>query len=1451
MFLFRALLFAILFAGQGTRAFALTVSGRVVDDNGDPIAGQALTVEQQGGELPLIHTQTDVDGRYSVSDALLFGNIQVRPVPGLYLFAPADRSAFTDVSLTGQDFRGTRVDGRAFRIFHPLNGKRLFSPAAFPFPPHLTGVVSTSLITLRNEGTAPLTGLTAAFSGPHAEEFGLAEPLPASVPTGDSVGIRIRAAPAASGLRTAVMSLAADGANNTPFVINLSVSGLSGNASFVRNAMVNHALAIAGATATQSSTSAAFGGEAGRAIDGNTDGYFANGSVTHTEDTLVSQPAWWQVQLAGVQKIDRIVLVNRRDCCWDRLSRFRVSVLRGGTEVFRREFFKTSGSVQNALPVTIPGGISGDVVRISREAGSILSLAEVQVLEFTGLPEIAAGKRAEQSSTAFNGPADRAVDGHDSGIYGPNNTPPTITSTDGSTSSPWWEVDLGGRFEIHEIVLHNRTDPCCARRLGNFRVSIVNSQTEVFKQDCFPGLPGSNNAAGPAFVLRNDLTGAPLGKGTKVRIELKDGRNNSGSSVLSLAEVRVFGVPAVSAFSTQSYSAGDGPDLKPWMSMTDCIDLGGTAGEKVNGVVFSGGGAAGAASWSLTGVNAAAASNTAPHITGPAAGLMSDFLSAPPGGAQTLTLRRLIPGETYTTVIYQTRHSGTRPQLVLVSDGGSVRFDPEAQEGSSLNYTFTARSPEISFTFQPHPAGGAAIHQYAFANKEENREALLTDGFHSVNTGLAGNAADINFNREGRQGGLRHNLEWKPQDANARLAVPSGPDRGNFLQLASSSAMLDYSFEGLETQGGLMVRFDLAPRLREDAAVTGTGFSFGHDVSLGGGIGFFFVSNGDLQVYDDSTATQPPGTTWGPASSAVNELHRVEIHITDPDDANPFDAGGRTRVNLYVNGEHRIQYERAGNFPDNYLRFASSGTIGVDNLVISRMAVVDAGPFTVRHPGNAGAGSLRHTIGTALAKFAHGFRFIEFGDLYESYNISLDREILIVSSGYTYPVLGRGAGRLAASIDGGNRTRLFRVQTGFLELHYMKLTRGLAGAEGGGALLMGPTSLQAWDCVFTDNHAPEGSGGAVRTDSHATFFYGRISGNTARDDGGAVYCGGAGNQIFAAVTHISGNSAGRDGGALFSSRLLAARSLFLSNTAGRDGGAAVCEGGEIFVSTLTQNTAAARGGALFLNGPAELTHCTVVANSAGTSGGGLFLTGGSGSLLRNSILWNNRAFVGTAQDLLIASGGIEFAGTNIAGSIASIEGVFTGPAPITTDPLLSPPGDYGGNTITLLPLSGSPARDAALLSGTAHYDQRLLVNSGPPDIGAAEAGHGAENYNSWIWETLPPGTPADRHEANVDIDKDGLDNYSEWLALTDPGNAGSRFTSQVSLSGTNMLRIEFPSVSGRRYSLRGSPTMEPGSWIPERDLPFVTGDGSVQSFTRPVDTSRRFYMVVPSLPEPP
>ena len=78
---------------------------------------------------------------------------------------------------------------------------------------------------------------------------------------------------------------------------------------------------LTGATATQSTT--AHGGLAGNALKPNPGDNYGGGTCTHTASE--SHP-WWEVALPSSQKILAVKVLNRKDCCSDRLEGFSVSV---------------------------------------------------------------------------------------------------------------------------------------------------------------------------------------------------------------------------------------------------------------------------------------------------------------------------------------------------------------------------------------------------------------------------------------------------------------------------------------------------------------------------------------------------------------------------------------------------------------------------------------------------------------------------------------------------------------------------------------------------------------------------------------------------------------------------------------------------------------------------------------------------------------------------------------------------------------------------------------------------------------------------------------------------------------------------------------------------------------------------------------------------------------------
>lgn len=142
---------------------------------------------------------------------------------------------------------------------------------------------------------------------------------------------------------------------------------------------INWALAP-GVSANQSTT--ALGGLAGRSIDGNTNGHWGSGSVTHSNNASGS---WWKLDLGQERTISRIQLWNRQDCCTGRLSNYRISVSdASGWIVASQDFHVTSGQTYRKENWYLSSPVVGRKVKVellgaNREGNHILSLAEVQV----------------------------------------------------------------------------------------------------------------------------------------------------------------------------------------------------------------------------------------------------------------------------------------------------------------------------------------------------------------------------------------------------------------------------------------------------------------------------------------------------------------------------------------------------------------------------------------------------------------------------------------------------------------------------------------------------------------------------------------------------------------------------------------------------------------------------------------------------------------------------------------------------------------------------------------------------------------------------------------------------------------------------------------------------------------------------------------------------------------
>jgi len=118
---------------------------------------------------------------------------------------------------------------------------------------------------------------------------------------------------------------------------------------------------IAGSgVARQSSTS--HGGLARLAIDGNTDGMFGHGSVSHTNPNPFP---WWEVNLGAEKSVDKITIWNRMDKdIISRLHGFRVSLLDGDRNVVWKK--RIDDAPKPNLTLYVSGPMEIDLKQLSK-----------------------------------------------------------------------------------------------------------------------------------------------------------------------------------------------------------------------------------------------------------------------------------------------------------------------------------------------------------------------------------------------------------------------------------------------------------------------------------------------------------------------------------------------------------------------------------------------------------------------------------------------------------------------------------------------------------------------------------------------------------------------------------------------------------------------------------------------------------------------------------------------------------------------------------------------------------------------------------------------------------------------------------------------------------------------------------------------------------------------------
>jgi predicted outer membrane repeat protein len=293
--------------------------------------------------------------------------------------------------------------------------------------------------------------------------------------------------------------------------------------------------------------------------------------------------------------------------------------------------------------------------------------------------------------------------------------------------------------------------------------------------------------------------------------------------------------------------------------------------------------------------------------------------------------------------------------------------------------------------------------------------------------------------------------------------------------------------------------------------------------------------------------------------------------------------------------------------------------------------------------------------------------------------------------------------------------------------------------------------------IFSDsaNYSDSYGGGAIYSSGHSaklTVNRCTFSGNCGFPEGGAIYFYGAYQSPETALTvrnsTFSGNSATQYGGAIYAFGIL-----------------------NVQYTTITANTATSGGGlCVHFNTPAVIDHGTITGNSGTTSHGGIY---NLGSL--------------TMQGTVLVA--------NTAPASPNISGTYTGSNNFTAgNPLLAPLGDYGGHTLTMMPLPGSPCINGGQNGEASASDQRGFPRVFLSDIGAVEF-QGNDIARIWKMDFDGDGSP---YGIEVTLGTD--------LFAADPGNARNLSAPIVNASGHAILHFGGgPPPTGAGWVLRRSP----------------------------------------------
>jgi PKD repeat protein len=344
---------------------------------------------------------------------------------------------------------------------------------------------------------------------------------------------------------------------------------------------------------------------------------------------------------------------------------------------------------------------------------------------------------------------------------------------------------------------------------------------------------------------------------------------------------------------------------------------------------------------------------------------------------------------------------------------------------------------------------------------------------------------------------------------------------------------------------------------------------------------------------------------------------------------------------------------------------------------------------------------------------------------------------------------------------------------------------------GGGGVWCEPSAVVT-NCVITGSTAAGFGGGAYG----GIFYRSKFSGNN-------VYVIGLGGGVFRGWLYdceLTGNGWSVYGGGAYESTLY---NCSLSGNSASGGGGAFLT--TLYNCVLSRNVAGYGGG----TSSSVLYNCTVTGNSADQSGG-----------VESSEIYNCIVYYNTAP-----------VGANCSGSGTAVANSCTTPLPalgngnITNEPSFL---DQPAGNLRLSP--DSPCINAgcnAFAFTDSDADGNPRIRGGTVDMGAYEF-QTPSTVISVAWLQYY-GLPIDGSADYADPDHDGMNNWQEWRAGTDPTNAISVLRLVSASAALPGVTLTWESVSNRSYFLERSGNLVPPVFVPVATN--IAGQAGVTSYT--------------------